>query len=287
MGKIPVRALYVNCQKAIDECWGYIYGTAGVKWTEAKQKTLREKYSEDDPKYGMSVKYGSQWIDHIVTDCSGLIVHIWREYGLSIPHGSSSMVSKGYIVDCGSVPHPGWAALVDPTPDTPDNNHIGIVGEDGITVYEAKGAKAGVVTSKVTDKKWTKFGRFKDVDYEGGGGGDPVQTPYYAEVVTKSGSLNVRSGPGTEYEKVGKLEKGAIVEVITHNAAWDYIRTNSLSGYVSNVYLKPIIDPAPIDPVDPVEPTKDEVTIRMPAEKWKQYVNVLNELLEYLKTNKI
>ena len=44
--------------------------------------------------------------------------------------------------------------------------HVGLyIGDD--TVIEAKGTVAGVVTSKLTDKKWTFYGELKNVAYDG------------------------------------------------------------------------------------------------------------------------
>ena len=56
-------------QQALKENWGYIWGTAGVKWTAARQKEL-EKTTDSDRAQGR--KYGSKWIGHTVADCSGL-----------------------------------------------------------------------------------------------------------------------------------------------------------------------------------------------------------------------
>lgn len=235
MSKIPVKAIYDNCEMMLRDKWGYIYGTAGTLWTQSKQNTTTNE---------MAQKYGSRWIGHMVTDCSGVMVYIWKQYGKTIPHGSSSMVKQGYIVDCGNKPHPGWAALVDKTPDTPDNTHIGIVGADGVTVYESKGTQAGFVTSKVTDSKWTKFGRFRDVDYSGEVEPLPdtgVQVDYQAEVTTKSGKLNLRSGPGTNYPVIDKIPKGAQVTVWMEYAdGWRFVDYDSEQGYVSGQYLTPL-----------------------------------------------
>lgn len=244
--KIPVNKLFEYCMMMYRDVWGYIFGTAGVKCTRAVINQAINNPRNPNPK--MTEEYGPKWLDHMVTDCSGVMVYIWKQFELSIPHGSSSMVKQGYIVDCGPTPHPGWAALVDKTPDTPDNDHIGIVMEDGVTVFEAKGTQAGCVLSKVTDKKWTKFGRFKDVDYSGEEKPD-MNTPYLAEVVTKSGSLNVRSDPGTEYGIIGSVPKGAMVEVKTHGDTWDFINYEGLQGYASNRYLNPVkeIDDEPVD----------------------------------------
>ena len=234
--KIPVNDLFGYLESMYEEKWGYIYGTAGVLWTEQRQAALRSKYSEDDPNYGKSVKYGSKWIGHMVSDCSGIPVYIWSKYGLSIPHGSTSMVTQGYIVDCSPTPKPGYAALVDPTPDTPDNNHIGIVGPDGVTVYEDAGTQQGFIKSKTTDAKWTKYGRFKDVDYTQ----EPETILYQAEVITKTGgkNVNLRSGPGTSYPVIAPIPKGTIVDVMVELDGWDFVRTpKNGSGYMSSDYL--------------------------------------------------
>lgn len=236
MGKIPVQALYDYTKMMLQDHWGYIYGKAGVFWTQKMQDNATDE---------MAIKYGQQWVGHMVTDCSGVMVYIWKQYKLKIPHGSSSMVREGYIVDCGPTPHPGWAALVDDTPDTPDNDHIGIVGEDGVTVYEAKGTKAGFVTSKVTDKKWTKFGRFKDVDYgEEEVPVPPVSDTYFA-TITGDG-VRVRSGPGTNYPKVGSenLNKGTEVEVLADCGNWKFCRvlSDGRQGYIFSKYVsEPIV----------------------------------------------
>jgi len=272
--KIPVKNLYGYLEQMLTERWGYIYGTAGVLWTEQKQSQLESKYSSDDPNYGMSVRYGKKWIGHMVSDCSGVMVYIWKQFGLSIPHGSTSMVRQGYIIDCSSTPHPGYAALVDPTLDTPDNKHIGIVGEDGVTVYEAKGTQYGFVTSKVTDAKWTKFGRFKDVNYEDGGEEPMPDTgiiKYYAEVDTQKSPLSVRNGPGTEYAKIGSLPKGTEVAVMTEAGDWAYIMSDSINGYCSLKYLKKTREP---EPEPSPEPSTDD--------EWLENITLTNESGSYI-----
>lgn len=244
MAKIPVKSVYEYLDMMLRDKWGYIFGKAGVKWTQAMQDKATDE---------MAITYGQQWVGHMVTDCSGVMVYIWKQFGLSIPHGSSSMVKQGYIVDCGPTPHPGWAALVDDTPDTPDNKHIGIVGADGVTVYEAKGTRYGFVTSKVTDKKWTKFGRFKDVDYSNGEviPVPPVSDVYFAEIT--GDNVRLRSGPGTNYTKVGdNLFSGDRVEVLADCGNWKFCRVVSTDkqGYVFSQYVS---DPI----VTPIEPEQD------------------------------
>lgn len=273
MSKIPVNDVFDAVETMLRDKWGYIYGTSGQLWTQSKQNTTTNE---------MAQKYGSRWIGHMVTDCSGVMVYIWRKHGLSIPHGSSSMVSKGYIVDCGPEPHPGWAALVDDTPDTPDNRHIGIVGRDGVTVYEAKGTQAGFVTSKVTDKKWTKFGRFRDVDYSGEV--EPLpdqgkQVNYRAEVTTKSGSLNLRSGPGTKYPIVDTIPKGASVDVwMEYPDGWDFVSYMGDQGYVSAQYMTPLPPATSLPDETPVPDSDGAKTVKKTAlRRWPDGAEIVLE----------
>lgn len=57
-------------------------------------------------------------------------------------------------------------------------------------------------------------------------------------VNTKSGSLNVRSGPGTSYSKSGSLPKGEIVIVLSSSGSWKRILFDGTKvGYVSSTYL--------------------------------------------------
>lgn len=59
-----------------------------------------------------------------------------------------------------------------------------------------------------------------------------------ATVSTNSGSLNIRSGPGTSYAKVGSLWKGETVIVLSASGGWSRILYHGTkTGYVSAQYL--------------------------------------------------
>ena len=88
---------------------------------------------------------------------------------------------------------------------------------------------------------WDCFAAFKDVDYSDAGG-DPVdggvQVSYRAEVTTKSGPLNIRTGPGTEYPVKARVRKGEIVDVwMEYPNGWDFIDDDGQTGYASASYL--------------------------------------------------
>lgn len=60
-----------------------------------------------------------------------------------------------------------------------------------------------------------------------------------APVVYKTTSnLNVRSGPSTDYEKIGQLTAGTTVEYVgEHDSEWSIIMYNGEQAYVSSQYL--------------------------------------------------
>ena len=62
--------------------------------------------------------------------------------------------------------------------------------------------------------------------------------------------LNVRSGAGTNYPVVGKLNAGNKVSVYRYEGEWAYIQSGNLSGYVNNYYL-----------ASPSNNTKNKITI--------------------------
>ena len=59
-----------------------------------------------------------------------------------------------------------------------------------------------------------------------------------AKVAVSSGSLNVRSGPGTAYSKIGSLYKGEVVVKLSSSNGWTKVLyAGDRVGYVSSQYL--------------------------------------------------
>ncbi len=69
---------------------------------------------------------------------------------------------------------------------------------------------------------------------------DYITNPEYTlkTVKVSSGTLNVRSGPGTSYSRIGSLTKGEEVMVLKVSGAWSYVLYDGTkTGYVSSQYL--------------------------------------------------
>lgn len=182
---ISTEALIEKFQQAIDEAWGYIWGTAGIEWTAARQKqkvdymvskygTSWKKNSEaKEDTYYRAALIGDKWIGHKVADCSGLFKWALNCFHISIAHGSNTIyrsycsakgkLQNGRRLD-GKTLLPGTAVFV--YDERKDNyKHIGLyIG--GSKVIEASSTDSGVIYSNISASKWTNWGELKAVSYE-------------------------------------------------------------------------------------------------------------------------
>ena len=83
---------------------------------------------------------------------------------------------------------------------------------------------------------------------------DPGDTVKNTGVVTAT-SLNVRSGYGSSYSKIGTLSNGAKVEIVESKNGWHKIKYNGGYGYVSGDYIK--VDGSTTPPTNPGETVKN------------------------------
>ena len=193
---INPAALIAKFQQAIDEHWGYIWGTAGVEWTEARQQQkinyMVSKYGQNwknseaakSDNYYSAAANGSKWIGHRVADCSGLFYWAFKLLGGSIYHGSNTIWNKycsakgelknGKRAD-GKELKPG-SAVFTYNKKKDNRGHIGLYVGDG-NVIEASGTINGVIISKITVSKWVEWGELKGVSYGSEPAAEPVQKP--------------------------------------------------------------------------------------------------------------
>jgi uncharacterized protein YraI len=83
----------------------------------------------------------------------------------------------------------------------------------------------------------------------------------FAQPGVATGNVNVRTGPGTGYAKVGTLAAGEYVDVKQCQGSWCFVDRNSgTDGWVSANYLKPVAQPAP-GPSKPDVPFNFGVTV--------------------------
>lgn len=171
---VKVSDWWPYIQGPYDEKWGYIYGTSGQMWTQAKQTDLEKKYASDPERYSdleKGAKYGSRWIGKYVIDCSGMPYRAFNKLGVKIAHGSNSiwnsyLSQKGKLTDKSAAflaTLPKGAAIL--TGNDSSKPHIGTYDGNGY-VIEARGTTSGVVKTSINDSKWKYWGLYKDLDYD-------------------------------------------------------------------------------------------------------------------------
>lgn len=153
---IKATDLIALFRQALDEKWGYIWGTRGQTWTQAKQNAATRD---------MTVQYGQKWVGRKVADCSGLFVWAFRKLGGDIYHGSNTIWNK-YTSMTGRVEgtlsiRPGTAVFM---LNDGRRTHIGLYIGGGKCI-EAQGTRSGVVESDLS--RWDEWGQLTDVDYTG------------------------------------------------------------------------------------------------------------------------
>lgn len=83
----------------------------------------------------------------------------------------------------------------------------------------------------------------------------------YGKVKTKT-SLNIRCGPGTNYNKVGKLRDGDYLDIFAKMGDWYIVQTNdNIIGTVSCKYIEPIYNEDEVNQfkqLNSIQNTKDE-----------------------------
>ena len=245
-------------QYALENKYGYILNTTHTKWTQALQNQkveLMVKTFGSDWKNNASAKknssytaalYGSKWIGHWVTDCSGLFAWSFKELGGYMYHGSNTMwnkycVAQGKLVngkrDDGKELKPGTAVFV--LKGTSDRSHVGLYVGNG-KVIEASGTKVGVITTDITNEKWAEWGELKGVDY--GNTSAPASTPTPAPTSDVSSAIvndtrvALRTAPSTSASILTRIDKGQRVQIL-QDTSWTKVSYMGKTGYMMTKFL--------------------------------------------------
>ena len=156
-------------EKMFYDKWGYVLGTAGVKWTEKKAQETGK---------------GKKWVGHMVADCSGAFVYALKKGNINIYHGSNRIarehVEKILPIDKWE---PGMIAFKSKSPgqegynlpadyklggthyngDLKDYYHCGLLDHDG-SVINLQSSSTGCVLS-TRFENWLWCARLKGVEY--------------------------------------------------------------------------------------------------------------------------
>ena len=183
-------------------------------------------------------------------------------------NNKTAYVSSGYL-----------KAVSTSTPDTkPEDTtqqykEIKVVNTDGLNVrkgpstsYESigkidKGTSVEVISesdgwSKINYKNTTAYVATRYLDKKSTNTEDTTQQYKEIKVVNTDG-LNVRKGPSTSYESIGKIDKGTSVEVISESDGWSKINYKNTTAYVATRYLDKISSNEQVPPIVGGESTEN------------------------------
>ena len=97
-----------------------------------------------------------------------------------------------------------------------------------------KGDKVEVISES---NGWSKVKYDSRLGYVSSKYIDKTNESYTIKEVSTN-NLNVRTGPGTSYAVIGKLNTGSKVEVISESNGWSKIKYSNKTAYVSSGYLR-------------------------------------------------
>lgn len=223
--------------------WCYWYGTYGNQCTLSKYESKKKQYPEH---YGSSRKSG--YMKDIeqgrrCADCVGMIKSFFwtgNRYDTNPKYGTNGCPDKsanGLFDMCKET------GDIKTIPDIPGivvwkSGHIGVYVGGGYTV-EMKGFDYDCRRNKVTDGPWKKWGKLPMLSYD-----DPKPEPSeYRHVLVTGGSVNIRSGPGTDKKDIGTAHKGDLLpyQGVTEpwgGRDWYLIEWENQNGWISSKYSK-------------------------------------------------
>ncbi len=252
---VKTADLIAKFQYALNEKWGYILNTWHTKWTQANQNEkvnhMRTTYGDNwknsdaakkDSSYTAAL-YGSKWIGHYVTDCSGLFYWAFKELGGYMYHGSNTMWKK-YCSSQGKLTNgkradgkelkPGTAVFV--LKNGSDRSHVGLYIGNG-KVIEASSTQYGVITTEITNKKWAEWGELKGVSYDATTTPTTTNEPVIniGSAVVNDTKVALRSAPSTNATVLTRVDKGQRVQVLSNE--WTRVSYCGKTGYMMTKFL--------------------------------------------------
>lgn len=194
--------------------------------------------------------YNWSGAEYGLVSCAGAWVYIFRQWGVSLYHGSNTIWRKhtGRKGKVGEVtPLPGWAVFKwrkDGEPEQYEKDglddfyHMGcFVGPTAAypegAVIEAKGTNWGVVETSIRDG-WSHAAEMSGVEYAATAQPQAVM----GRVIAESGStVNMRKTPRADAIVLLRVPLGTEVEILDVSDSWAKIRVDRQTGYMLERFL--------------------------------------------------
>lgn len=162
--------LVEHCKKALEEKWGYVWGTFGQILTPALLEFKLKQYPLEIGQYKDYIQ--SNYVGKRTVDCVGLIKsYLWWDGKNPLYQAETDKTADALFqmaVEKGNISTlPGICGVA-----VYYKGHVGIYIGNG-KVIEARGTKYGVVETNLGDRPWTHWFKVPFVKYQDG--------PHWAE----------------------------------------------------------------------------------------------------------
>jgi len=153
-----------HVKMALEESWGYVYGTFGQILTPPLLDYKLTQYSDQITKYIEYIR--ENYLGKRTVDCIGLIKsYLWWNDGRVLYDSETDTSANKTFLELAKE-----KGSIDTIPDLPGvcvwkNNHVGVYIGNG-TVIEAKGTLYGVVQSDLKNGSWAHWFKYPYIDYE-------------------------------------------------------------------------------------------------------------------------
>jgi hypothetical protein len=159
------KGLVEHCKKALEEKWGYVWGTFGLILTKALLQQKLQQYPEEVGQYESFIR--ANWLNRKTVDCVGLIKgYYWSKDGKIVYVPKTDVSANGmYTIAKEKGP-------IDTLPELPGicvykQGHIGVYIGNG-QVIEARGTKYGVIQTPLRgtgSTPWTHWLKCPYIEY--------------------------------------------------------------------------------------------------------------------------
>lgn len=201
---------------------------------------------------GVPYKYGGTSTKGF--DCSGFVFYVFNENGIKLNRTSQTLFNQGTTVNSIDDLKEGDLVFFSETRSASKITHVGITDGKGNIIHAA--TNYGVSTTKLTNSYWKPryvgarriIGKVAQDKPSVSESNKPTKPSIYKvgsfqkDVVTTD-DLNVRSGRGSEFMKLGSFHKGTKVNVwyidkSKDGGLWGSCSINGKTGYINMAYTK-------------------------------------------------
>lgn len=187
---------------------------------------------------------------------------LWKSYDMSAKYKDLTWRQKGL-----SGAQPGMLVF---KADGDDYHHVGIVTERGTVVHASSVHSATVETALTERDGWTHLAIHRHIDTEEVERMEANKTLFRAIVMTAEGALNMRADSMRRAPVIGKIPKGAIIDVYeTGEDMWRVAYDGKVGWAVSEYLSRHTDDTDPVDDAPHTALIRDDGMMILLAGRWR------------------